>query len=51
MSNAARFNTFGIVGLVAGGALAVFSIFIPMIYESGIKNGAEAGSTLTSDHA
>lgn len=41
----------GLVALVAGGALAIFAIFVPSIYNNGIQNGAEGANTLTSEHA
>jgi len=43
----AKYQTFGIVALVAGGVLAVTSIFIPMLFNNAIVTGAENGVFLT----
>jgi hypothetical protein len=43
----AKFQTWGIVALVAGGVFAITSIFIPMLFESAIVSGAESGAYLT----
>ncbi len=49
-SKISKCQTWGIVALVAGGVLAITSIFIPMLFESAIVSGAKENAELSQSN-